>query len=93
MSLLDCLRLERAEALGCAPNLLQVQVTITGEDGGNMEEGRVKLTGLTLTSATYNTAKVIFAQPSTPLPGPGGGGCGPPVRHPAPSHPHPLLPT
>ena len=58
-----------------------------------MEENSVKLTGLTLISATYNTSKVIYAHIATLLPGPGGGGCGAPVRQPPPSNPHPLHPT
>ena len=50
MSLFDSLRLERATALSCSPHLLQVQVVVGGEEV-NLEEG-VKLTGLTLTSAS-----------------------------------------
>ena len=53
MSLFDSLRLERATALSCSPHLLQVQVVVGGEDA-NLEEEKegVKLTGLTLTSAS-----------------------------------------
>ena len=53
MSLFDSLRLERATALSCSPHLLQVQVVVGGEDV-NLEEEKegVRLTGLTLTSAS-----------------------------------------
>ena len=50
VSLFDSLRLERATALSCSPHLLQVQVVVGGKDV-NLEEG-VRLTGLTLTSAS-----------------------------------------
>ena len=53
MSLFDSLRLERATALSCSPHLLQVQVVVGSKDV-NLEEEKegVRLTGLTLTSAS-----------------------------------------
>ena len=56
MSLFDSLRLERATALSCSPHLLQVQVVVGSKDV-NLEEEKegVRLTGLTLTSASLTT--------------------------------------
>ena len=56
MSLFDSLRLERAAALACSPHLLQVQVVVgAGEDVNLEEEEGVRLTGLTLTSASLTS--------------------------------------
>ena len=56
MSLFDSLRLKRATSLSCSPDLLQVQVVFGGEDVNlDLEEKEgVRLTGLTLTSASLS---------------------------------------
>ena len=56
MSLFDGLRLKRATSLSCSPHLLQVKVVFAGEDVNlDLEEKEgVKLTGLTLTSASLS---------------------------------------
>ena len=76
VSLFDSLRLERATALSCSPHLLQVQVVVGGEEV-NLEEG-VKLTGLTLTSASLTdegkVGKVDDADDDADADGKGGRG-------------------
>ena len=64
MSLFDSLRLERAAALACSPHLLQVQVVVgAGEDVNLEEEEGVRLTGLTLTSASLTSeGKVLLGE-------------------------------
>ena len=66
MSLFDSLRLERASALSCDPQQLQVKVLVEGEDAldldkaGKDKAGKdwVTLTGLTLTSASLVEGKM-----------------------------------